>query len=59
MALNINKGKSIFFSCRKILFGQSNSDGLNVTITSKVVLFAPAERARYTPPIPPLPFPLL
>ncbi len=54
-----HKGKSIFFPCRKILFGQSTSGGLNVTITSKVVLYAPAERARYTPPIPPPPFPPL
>jgi hypothetical protein len=34
----------IFFPCLKILLGHSKSGGLNVTNTSKIVVYAPTER---------------
>jgi hypothetical protein len=41
-----HKGKSIFVSMPKSLAWTQQHDGLNVTITSEVVVYASAERAK-------------
>jgi hypothetical protein len=40
----ITSERVFLFACLKILLGHSNSSGLNVTIISKVFVYAPAER---------------
>jgi hypothetical protein len=40
-----SEGKSIFVSMPQNLLGYSSSGGLNVKITNKFVVYAPAERA--------------